>query len=86
MGENLVLAWNKSVKGARGAIASSALASIEGKASMLCRFLGDEDDDVSTTVCPFATSYISILKQLKPLTDKQKENVQVRMFDVWLTC
>lgn len=77
MGENLVLAWNKSVRGARGSIASSALASIEGKVSMLCRFLGDEDDDVSTTVCPFATSYISILKQLKPLSEKQKENVQV---------
>ncbi|KAF6021808.1 XPOT [Bugula neritina] len=42
----------------------------------MCRFLGDEDDDVSSTVCPFAMSYIGILKRLKPLSDKQKENVQ----------
>jgi len=77
MGENLVLAWDKSVKAARGAVASGALLAVEGKVSIMCRFLGDEDDDVSSTVCPFAMSYIGILKRLKPLSDKQKENVQV---------
>lgn len=77
MGENLVAAWNKLVKGANSQQASAALAAIEGKVSMMCRFLSDEDDDVSATVCLFATSYIGVLKQLKPLTDKQKENIQV---------
>lgn len=82
MGENLVLAWNKAVKGAHGGEASAALAAIEGKVVAMCRFLADEDDDVSATVCPFANSYIGVLKQLKPLTDKQKSNVQVKSVDI----
>lgn len=77
MGENLVFAWDKSVRGAKSAPASAALVAVEGKVAMLCRFLGDDDDDVSSTVCPFAMSYIGILKRLKPLTEKQKSNVQV---------
>lgn len=72
-----MLAWEKSIKGARGGLASAALSAIEGKVPMLCRLLGDSDDDVSSTICPFANSYIGVLKKLKPLTDKQKENVQV---------
>lgn len=80
MGENLVFAWNKAVKGAQGSAASAALSAIENKVTALCRFLADEDDDVSATICPFANSYIGILKQLKPLTDKQKANVQVTKY------
>lgn len=72
-----MLAWEKSVKGAKGQTASAALSAIEGKVTMLCRYLADDDDDVSTMVCPFAMNYIGILRKLKPLSDKQRENVQV---------
>ena len=83
MGENLVQAYDKSVKGARGPLASAALAAIEGKVSMLCRLLSDSDDDVSSAVCPFANSYIGILKKLKPLTEGQKKNVEVRFCNLF---
>lgn len=86
MGDNLVLVWEKSVKGARAALASAAMAAIEAKVSILCRLLGDDDDDVSSTICPFANSYIGILKNLKPLSDKQKDNVKVcRIFELSCT-
>jgi len=77
MGEHLVQAWTKTVRGAQGRVASAALAAIEGKFELLARFLADEDDDVSTTMFPFASSYLSVLKQLKPLSEKQKKNIQV---------
>lgn len=79
MGENLVAAWSRSVKGAHGQVASAALRAIEAKVPIMRRFLADEDDDVSATVCPLAISYIGILKQLKPLTEKQKKNIQVTL-------
>ncbi|XP_067932118.1 exportin-T-like [Watersipora subatra] len=76
MGENLVEAWQKAVKGARGQLASAALSAIEGKVPIICRLLSDTDDDVSATIFPFTKSYIGILKELRPLTEIQKKNLQ----------
>lgn len=64
--------------------ASETLQAVENKISLLFRFLGDEDDDVSGAVATFTTDYISLLKQMNPLSQKQRENIEVCMFCVWL--
>ena len=58
--------------------ATETLQAVEDKIPLLFCFLGDEDDDVSGAVATFTTDYISLLKQMNPLTPKQRENVEVR--------
>lgn len=57
--------------------AADTLQAVENKISLLFRFLGDEDDDVSAAVATFTTDYISLLKQMDPLSQKQRENIEV---------
>jgi len=57
--------------------AADTLQAVENKVALLFRFLGDEDDDVSGAVATFTTDYISLLKQMNPLSQKQRENIEV---------
>lgn len=57
--------------------AADTLQAVENKISLLFRFLSDEDDDVSGAVATFTTDYISLLKQMNPLSQKQRENIEV---------
>ena len=45
------------------------------------RFLSDDDDDVSGAVAQFSQEYIAFLKQMKPLSQKQRENMEVFIFE-----
>ena len=50
---------------------------LESKIPLMFRFLGNDDDDVSEAVTQFSQEYITVLKQIKPLSPKQRESVEV---------
>ncbi|KAL4226182.1 hypothetical protein ACF0H5_014168 [Mactra antiquata] len=79
MGVQLISSWQKLVK-VDAQKASETLQAIENKISQLFRFFGDEDDDVSGAVAGFTTDYISFLKQMNPLTGKQRENIESLLY------
>lgn len=80
IGVSLIGAWGKLVKGNEGVAAAEALVAVQAKLPLLQRFLGDEDDDVSAAVAPFASDYIGLLKQLAPISSLQKESVQALIY------
>lgn len=53
------------------------LQALESKVPLMFRFLSDDDDDVSGAVAQFSQEYIAFLKQMKPLSQKQRENMEV---------
>ena len=53
------------------------LQALENKMAVMLRFLGHEDDDVSGAVAQFAHDYISILKQMQPVSHSQRKHVEV---------
>lgn len=55
----------------------ATLQALESKVPLMFRFLSDEDDDVSGAVAQFSQEYIALLKQMKPLSQKQRENMEV---------
>ena len=59
--------------------AKVSLAALEDKVALLIKFLGNNEDDVSGTVAEFSHSYIGVLKQLAPITCRQKETIKVHM-------
>ncbi|WAR26687.1 XPOT-like protein [Mya arenaria] len=75
MGVQLISCWQKMCK-VDAEMAAVSLQAAENKVPLLLRFLGDEDDDVSAAVATFTTDYISLLKQLQTLSQKQKDNVE----------
>ncbi|KAJ8301279.1 hypothetical protein KUTeg_020266 [Tegillarca granosa] len=75
-GTNLILNWQKLVKISDKENTTAVLQAIESKIPLMFRYLGDEDDDVSGAVTPFAQEYIAVLKQIKPLSQKQLENIK----------
>ena len=67
------------------------LQALENKMAVMLRFLGHEDDDVSGAVAQFAHDYISILKQMQPVSHSQRKHVEVRLinlneFCIIMTC
>ncbi|XP_052780847.1 exportin-T-like [Mya arenaria] len=81
MGVQLISCWQKMCK-VDAEMAAVSLQAAENKVPLLLRFLGDEDDDVSAAVATFTTDYISLLKQLQTLSQKQKDNVEALLFIV----
>lgn len=57
---------------------SVTMAALEEKVPLMFRFLGDEDDDVSAAVIPFVQDYIGILKQMKQISPKHREHIEVQ--------
>ena len=57
------------------------LQALESKVPLMFRFLSDDDDDVSGAVAQFSQEYIAFLKQMKPLSQKQRENMEVFIFE-----
>lgn len=55
------------------------MAALEEKVPLMFRFLGDEDDDVSAAVIPFVQEYIGILKQMKQISPKHREHIEVQI-------
>jgi hypothetical protein len=53
------------------------MAALEEKVPLMFRFLSNEDDDVSGAVAPFVQEYISVLKQMKQMSPKQREHIEV---------
>ena len=45
----------------------------------MLKLLCNDDDDVSSTVVPFAHDYVSFLKQIVPLDNKQKTVIKVTL-------
>ncbi|XP_053377142.1 exportin-T-like isoform X1 [Mercenaria mercenaria] len=79
MGVQLISSWQKLLK-VDAQKAGETLVAVENKVSLLFRFLGDEDDDVSGAVATFTTDYISLLKQMDPITPKQRENIEALLY------
>lgn len=79
MGVQLISCWQKVGK-VDTQNASEALQAVENKVNLLFRFLGDEDDDVSGAVGAFTTDYISLLKQMNPISVKQRENIESLLY------
>ena len=59
--------------------AKVSLVALEDKVALLIKFLGNNEDDVSGTVAEFSHSYIGVLKQLAPITCRQKETIKVKV-------
>lgn len=76
MGLQLILSWQKLIKCQDTKNAELTLDSLESKMSFILTFLSNDDDDVSGTIAPFTHDYVTLLKQLLPLNDKQKTFVQ----------
>ena len=57
--------------------AKICLDAMEAKVPLMLQYLANEDDDVSSAVSKFAHDYLSLLKQIKLVSSKQKENVKV---------
>ena len=51
------------------------LKALEGKLPLMLTMLRNDDDDVSAAVATLAHDYLTVLKQLCPLNDIQKEFV-----------
>lgn len=64
--------------------AGVTLEALESKVPFMLKFLSSEDDDVSGTVAVFAHDYMTLLKQMLPLNEKQRAIVQVNIF--WVLC
>ncbi|CAC5407762.1 unnamed protein product [Mytilus coruscus] len=77
IGVNLILAWQKLLKTEDKENTEATLQALESKVPLMFRFLSDEDDDVSGAVAQFSQEYIALLKQMKPLSQKQRENMEM---------
>ncbi|ESO82555.1 hypothetical protein LOTGIDRAFT_197880 [Lottia gigantea] len=82
IGVSLIIAWQKLVKGNDQENANLTLQSLENKVPFMLRFLGDEDDHVSGEVTGFAQDYIALLKQVVPLSPRQRENVEGLLYTI----
>lgn len=79
MGVQLISSWQKLLK-VDAKNAAITLQAIEHKVRLMFRFLGDDDDDVSGAVTAFTVDYISLLKQMNPITSKQQENIKSLLY------
>lgn len=66
--------------------AEVTLEALESKVPFMLKFLSSEDDDVSGTVAVFAHDYMTLLKQMLPLNEKQRAIVQVKIISVLFVC
>ncbi|XP_052084392.1 exportin-T-like isoform X2 [Mytilus californianus] len=82
IGVNLILAWQKLLKTEDKENTEATLQALESKVPLMFRFLSDEDDDVSGAVAQFSQEYIALLKQMKPLSQKQRENMEGLLYIV----
>ena len=57
----------------------TTMAALEGKVPYMLRFLGNEDDDVSSAVVEFASEYIAMMKTLPSMSEVQKKHIEVRL-------
>nr|XP_006817588.1 PREDICTED: exportin-T-like [Saccoglossus kowalevskii] len=64
VGTNLLVSWNKLLKSGNEVDAEKTFQAIDNKVSLMLRFLGDEDDDISLAVTEFAHDYVTTLKQV----------------------
>uniref|UniRef100_A0A0B6ZHY5 Exportin-T n=1 Tax=Arion vulgaris TaxID=1028688 RepID=A0A0B6ZHY5_9EUPU len=77
IGLALTSGWQKlSAKNSTSRSADALLAALEDKIPLMLRFLGDEDDDVSSAVIEFATEYIATVKSMSSLSDAQKVHIE----------
>ncbi|XP_069101295.1 exportin-T-like isoform X2 [Argopecten irradians] len=82
IGVNLILSWQKLSKSGDTEATEIALQALENKVPLMFRFLGDEDDDVSSGVTQFSQDYIALLKQMKPISQKQCQNMEGLLYTV----
>ncbi len=55
---------------------------LHSKIPLMLKFLGNEDDDVSGAVTKFAHDWLTLLKQLSPLTGTLKQYVKELLYTV----
>ncbi len=53
------------------------MAGVERKVTLMLTLLAHSDDDISSSVAPFAHDYLGLLKTLPSLSAQQAANVQV---------
>lgn len=58
------------------------MAALEGKVPYMLRFLGNEDDDVSSAVIDFASEYIAMMKTLPSMNEGQKKHIEGLLFTI----
>lgn len=73
---DIVLHYRLSKNGATKS-SDTTLAALETKIPYMLRFLGDEDDDVSSAVIEFATEYIATIKTMPVMSEVQKKHIEV---------
>ncbi|XP_014664369.1 PREDICTED: exportin-T-like [Priapulus caudatus] len=84
-GNQLLLGFNKTSKSAKTTAEGPAqLQSIEKYVPLMLRFLGNDDDDVSTAVCEFASDYVALLKTrtTSDLSQTRRQNVETMLYTV----
>ncbi|XP_067683887.1 exportin-T-like [Haliotis asinina] len=82
VGMALLTSWQKLAKSGDTQSTNNTLQALETKVPYMLRFLGDEDDDVSGAVANFSQEYINLLKQIAPLTPKQRENMEGLLYTI----
>ncbi|XP_059146732.1 exportin-T-like isoform X2 [Physella acuta] len=82
IGLGLIASWQKLSKNGVCKNSETTLAALESKLPYMLRFLGDEDDDVSSAVIEFATEYIAMLKTLPSMNASQKKNMEGLLFTI----
>ena len=76
IGLGLITSWQKLAKNGTCRNSETTMAALEAKVPYLLRFLGDEDDDVSSASIEFATEYIAMLKSLPSMNEGQKKHIE----------
>ncbi|XP_074646295.1 exportin-T-like [Tubulanus polymorphus] len=80
MGMNLIACWNKISKTGDVENAALIMQALENKVPLMLKFLDNEDDDVSGAVSLFAHDYITMLKSINPISEKQRQNIERTLY------
>ncbi|BFZ08391.1 hypothetical protein BsWGS_11430 [Bradybaena similaris] len=82
VGLGLIASWQKLSKNGATKNSETTLAALETKIPYMLRFLGDEDDDVSSAVIDFATEYIATIKTMPIMSEVQKKHIEGLLFTI----
>ncbi|CAL1531674.1 unnamed protein product [Lymnaea stagnalis] len=82
IGLGLISSWQKLSKNGVCKNSETTLRALEAKVAYMLRFLGDDDDDVSSAVIEFATEYIAMMKTLPSMSVVQKGHIEGLLFTI----
>ncbi|KAK3738804.1 hypothetical protein RRG08_035683 [Elysia crispata] len=82
MGIGLILCRQRLASKGSAKNIGTTMAALEGKVPYMLRFLGNEDDDVSSAVVEFASEYIAMMKTLPSMSEVQKKHIEGLLFTI----